>query len=58
MSATDLSAPTPNIEAAPPQYTLWQMVIYMLKLGTWGFGGAVALGGYMHRDLVERRNWI
>ncbi|MCE9548462.1 MAG: chromate transporter [Planctomycetia bacterium] len=58
MSATDLSAPTPNVQAAPPPYTLWQMVIYMLKLGTWGFGGPVALVGYMHRDLVERRGWI
>lgn len=39
-------------------YTLWQLVLYMLKLGTMGFGGPVALVGYMHRDLVERRNWI
>ena len=23
-----------------------------------GFGGPVALVGYMHRDLVERRKWI
>jgi chromate transporter len=30
----------------------------MLKLGTVGFGGPVALVGYMHRDLVERRPWI
>jgi chromate transporter len=29
-----------------------------LKLGTIGFGGPVALVGYMHRDLVERRQWI
>lgn len=39
-------------------YTLWQLVAYMLKLGTIGFGGPVALVGYMHRDLVERRAWI
>ena len=39
-------------------YTLWQLVGYVLGLGTWGFGGPVALVGYMHRDLVERRNWI
>jgi chromate transporter len=31
---------------------------YMAKLGTLGFGGPVALCGYMHRDLVERRGWI
>ena len=30
----------------------------MLKLGTLGFGGPVALVGYMHRDLVENRAWI
>ncbi|MBE7942344.1 MULTISPECIES: chromate transporter [Ramlibacter] len=39
-------------------YTLWQLVRYMLGLGTWGFGGPVALVGYMFRDLVERRTWI
>lgn len=40
------------------QYTLWQLVLYMLRLGTLGFGGPVALVGYMHRDLVEQRGWI
>jgi hypothetical protein len=29
-----------------------------LYLGTFGFGGPVALIGFMHRDLVERRRWI
>jgi chromate transporter len=41
-----------------PRYTLSQLVIYMLRLGTLGFGGPVALVGYMHRDLVEGRQWI
>jgi len=41
-----------------PAYTLWQLVLYALRLGTFGFGGPVALVGYMHRDLVERRKWI
>jgi chromate transporter len=40
------------------RYTLRQMVGYMLGLGTWGFGGPVALVGYMYRDLVEKRGWI
>jgi chromate transporter len=31
---------------------------YFLKLGTIGFGGPVALVGYMQRDLVERHHWI
>lgn len=39
-------------------YSLLQLTGYMLGLGTWGFGGPVALVGYMHRDLVERRRWI
>src|SRR5438477_1366961 len=41
-----------------PTYTLQKLVVYFLKLGTIGFGGPVALVGYMHRDLVENRNWI
>lgn len=39
-------------------YTLWQLIGYALWLGTLGFGGPVALVGYMRRDLVERRHWI
>ncbi|HAT33246.1 MAG TPA: chromate transporter [Janthinobacterium sp.] len=34
------------------------MILYMLRLGSLGFGGPVALVGYMHRDLVEQRGWI
>src|SRR3954471_13611255 len=40
------------------QYSLWSLTAYFLQLGTIGFGGPVALIGYMHRDLVERRKWI
>lgn len=40
------------------RYTLWQLARYMFGLGTWGFGGPVALVGYMYRDLVEKRQWI
>ena len=39
-------------------YSLHQLVNYFLKLGTTGFGGPVALVGYMHRDLVSQRRWI
>jgi chromate transporter len=31
---------------------------YFLYLGSLGFGGPVALVGYMQRDLVERRGWF
>lgn len=41
-----------------PAYTLQDLILYFLKLGTWGFGGPVALVGYMHRDLVENKKWI
>ncbi len=41
-----------------PTYSLRQLVLYALKLGTIGFGGPVALVGYMYRDLVEQRQWI
>ena len=39
-------------------YSLQQLVLYFLKLGYAGFGGPVALVGYMHRDLVEKYKWI
>jgi chromate transporter len=39
-------------------YSLAAMARYFLKLGTIGFGGPVALVGYMYRDLVESRRWI
>lgn len=51
-----MNSPAPTTNRA--SYTLWQMVLYMLRLGSLGFGGPVALVGYMHRDLVEERQWI
>lgn len=44
-------------ETVIPTYTLWQLIVYFLRLGTFGFGGPVALVGYMHRDLVEEKGW-
>src|SRR5215216_5305910 len=44
--------------ARPAAGTLWQLTAYFLKLGTIGFGGPVALVGYMQRDLVDRHHWI
>jgi chromate transporter len=34
------------------------MALYALKLGAVGFGGPVALVGYMQRDLVDDRGWL
>lgn len=53
-----MSASTDTLTSSEPCYTLGQLVLYMLGLGTWGFGGPVALVGYMYRDLVEQRGWI
>jgi chromate transporter len=38
--------------------SLADLVRYFLYLGALGFGGPVALAGFMHRDLVEERRWI
>jgi chromate transporter len=47
-----------TVTSGSPAYSLGQLVRYMLRLGTVGFGGPVALAGYMRRDLVERLGWI
>lgn len=41
-----------------PNYTLRQLILYFFQLGYTGFGGPVALVGYMHKDLVEKNKWI
>jgi chromate transporter len=46
------------ITTSKPVYTLRQLVLYFFKLGYAGFGGPVALIGYMRKDLVEERKWI
>lgn len=45
-------------EPVPKTGTLKNLLLYLLKLGTVGFGGPIALCGYMQRDLVERRGWV
>jgi chromate transporter len=42
---------------AREERTLASLVRYFAKLGSWGFGGPIALAGYMHRDLVVGRRW-
>src|SRR2546422_2781596 len=41
-----------------PAYTLPDLLRYFVRLGTFGFGGPIALVGYMQRDLVEKRRWV
>ncbi len=43
-------------EATP--YSWRGFLLYFLRLGALGFGGPIALAGYMERDLVEERAWI
>lgn len=41
---------------APPGFAA--VLRYFLRLGTSGFGGPIAVVGYMQRDLVQQRGWI
>jgi chromate transporter len=56
MSTTAAPAAVTASETAP--CTLGELLAYFVRLGTFGFGGPIALAGYMQRDLVERRQWI
>ena len=65
MTSADTTTATPTLDDAgsPPgralePCTLRELVGYFAWLGTVGFGGPIALAGYMQRDLVERRRWI
>ena len=39
-------------------YTLRELLLYFLRLGTSGFGGPIALAGHIQKDLVEDRRWV
>lgn len=41
-----------------PQVSPGGLARCFLRLGAAGFGGSIALVGYMHRDLVEPRGWV
>lgn len=49
MSVAEVAVAKPSIAA---------FVAYFLRLGTFGFGGPIALAGAMQRDLVEERGWV
>jgi chromate transporter len=38
--------------------SLRDLSLYFLRLGALGFGGPIALAGYMKRDLEEERHWV
>jgi chromate transporter len=50
----------PSAPPASPRAggSLQDFCAYFLRLGTFGFGGPIALAGYMQRDLVEDRGWL
>jgi chromate transporter len=50
--------PEPPAGPATTRPTTAELLRYFLYLGSLGFGGPVALVGYMQRDLVERRGWF
>src|SRR5215831_13489602 len=56
-STVELKMARPAAEGLAP-CSLSELLWYFLRLGTTGFGGPIALVGYMQRDLVEKRRWI
>ena len=56
MSGSPRATRSEQARGAAP--SLKDLVLYFLRLGTFGFGGPIALTGYMQRDLVERRGWV
>jgi chromate transporter len=55
---TDDTGHTGDTGETPDGVGLWRFVAYFLRLGATGFGGPIALAGYMQRTLVEERGWI
>jgi chromate transporter len=52
---------TISAETATPELvevSLVRFAGYFLRLGTFGFGGPIALAGHMQQDLVDDRHWI
>src|SRR5689334_5809137 len=60
MTNAPTAAPSTQVEPAGEivPSSLGAFTGYFLRLGTFGFGGPIALAGYMQRDLVERRRWL
>jgi chromate transporter len=47
-----------SAEDVAAQPKLQALVFYFFRLGALGFGGPIALVGYMQRDLVEDKKWV
>jgi len=55
---TTSSAGVSSPASAASAFSLADLARYFLQLGTTGFGGPIALVGFMQRDLVEERRWF
>jgi chromate transporter len=47
-----------SLATATVGFQLSDLVVYFLRIGTFGFGGPIALAGHMQKDLVEERHWF
>src|SRR5258706_3689878 len=47
-----------TLAAVSQPVSMRAFLAYFVRLGAFGFGGPIALAGYMQRDLVEQRGWI
>jgi chromate transporter len=47
-----------SMSTEPARVPIPKIVMYFLRLGTFGFGGPVALVGQMERELVAERGWL
>src|SRR5215469_10304008 len=45
-------------KAGADPYSLRGSLLYFIRLGTFGFGGPIALAARMEKELVEERSWI
>jgi chromate transporter len=52
------AGPGSNAEGPLAPASLRELALYFLRLGTFGFGGPIALVGHMQKDLVEDRHWF
>ena len=54
MTRPETTVRSVDAEPDPTAFTVADLLRYFVRLGTFGFGGPIALCGYMQRDLVER----
>src|SRR5215471_891634 len=58
MNPTSVHRSSPSMRVTTTEFRLLELALYFLRLGTFGFGGPIALVGHMQKDLVEDRQWF